>query len=242
MAYLSRIWLNPLRRGAQRFIRSPQALHAAVLGGLSRQPVDERVLWRLETTEQRRAELLVLTQSLPAWDHLIEQAGWTTSEEPQFTVRPYDAVLAQVARGREFSFRLRANPVSATRQPSKPSPSQLRHLTSSTRTRGVRVPHRTVAHQLAWLTERAPGWGFRFPETEDGKPDVCIVERSRLVFSKSAENGDAVVLHRATFQGRVMIDSPDLARESLLRGVGPARAYGCGLITLAPPTVLHPEP
>jgi len=242
MAYLSRIWLNPLRTGAQRFIRNPQALHAAVLGGLSRQPVDERVLWRLETNNQRRAELLVLTQSLPAWDHLIEQAGWTASQEPQFAVRPYDSVLAQVARGREFSFRLCGNPVSATRRPFKPSPTQSRHLASSARARGVRVPHRTVTHQLRWLIERAPGWGFRLPETEDGEPDVCIVERSRMVFTKTGGNGDRIVLQRATFQGRLVIESPDIARASLLNGVGPARAYGCGLITLATPTALATEP
>src|SRR3954469_18997000 len=75
MPYLSRIYLNPLRTGAQRLLRNPQHMHAAVLGGLSRQPVTERVLWRLDT-EQHRASLLVLTQSTPSWEHLVEQAGW----------------------------------------------------------------------------------------------------------------------------------------------------------------------
>lgn len=50
MSYLSRIWLNPLRTGTQRMLRNPQVLHAAILGGLSRQPVTERVLWRLDLT------------------------------------------------------------------------------------------------------------------------------------------------------------------------------------------------
>ena len=50
MPYLSRIYLNPLRTRTQSLLRNPQAMHAAVLGGLSRQPVVERVLWRLETS------------------------------------------------------------------------------------------------------------------------------------------------------------------------------------------------
>src|SRR3954447_2350485 len=160
MPYLSRVYMNPLRPGAERLLSNPQRMHAAVLGGLSRQPVDERVLWRPERDSAHRASVLVLTQSTPSWEHLVEQAGWLVSDEPQALVRPYEPVLARAERGREFRFRLRANPVSATRTPLKPSPEQQRHLESSPRPRGVRVAHRTAAHQLDWLKNRIGAWGF----------------------------------------------------------------------------------
>ncbi|WP_443075560.1 type I-E CRISPR-associated protein Cas6/Cse3/CasE [Streptomyces sp. NBC_01483] len=51
-------------------------MHAAVMGGLAVQPVAERVLWRLETNTAHRAEILVLTNSRPSWEHLVEQGGW----------------------------------------------------------------------------------------------------------------------------------------------------------------------
>lgn len=237
MPYLSRIWLNPLRTRAQRMLRNPQVLHAAVLGGLSRQPVDERVLWRLEWDSPHRARLLVLTQSAPSWEHLVEQAGWPGADKPQALVKPYEPLLERIVRGREFVFRLRANPVTAKRTPTKPSASQHRRIEASDRPRSARVPHRTVAHQLTWFEERVEKWGFGIPDTIDGRSDVRLSGRDRVVFNKSG-SGDAcgrqVVIQTATFEGRLRVEDPSTALASLLGGVGSARAYGCGLITLSP--------
>lgn len=230
MTYLSRIWLNPLRAGAQKLLANPQAMHAAVLGGLSRQPVTERVLWRQESDGLYRASVLVLTESGPSWEHLVEQAGWPQSSDEQITVRSYKPLLDRIQRGREFAFRMRVNPVMSTRSPDKPSSAQRQRLAGE-RPRGVRVPHRTAAQQLGWFLLRAPRWGFDLPPTSAGDPDLRLAERSRLVFSKTSGR---VVLETATFEGRLRIADPEAAVVSLLGGVGPARAYGCGLITLAP--------
>jgi CRISPR system Cascade subunit CasE len=248
MPYLSRIWLNPLRTGTQALLRSPERMHAAVLGGIARQPVDERVLWRLDTPTQRadprdhRAELLVLTDSRPSWDHVIEQAGWTNADDPQAVVRDYQPLLDRIQTGREFGFRLRANPVTATRNPASPSAAQKERLTAE-RPRGVRVPHRTAAHQLEWLTDRVASWGFTLLTSHDEQagdiPAVRLSARERLVFFKNAretEKARRVVLSTATFDGALRVTDPDTARRALLSGVGAAKAYGCGLLTLAPLT------
>lgn len=238
MAYLSRIYLNPLRPGAQRLLRDPQAMHAAILGALPRQPVTERILWRLEGARDYRARLLVLTQSMPAWDHLVEQAGWPGTEEGRAAVRPYDRFLERVVTGAEFIFRLRANPVMATKQPLRPSPAQAKRLREAEgRVRGVTVPHKTVASQMQWLLDRVEKWGFTVPRGDDGTtPAVAIVERERLVFLRRSGSGQShrVVLHTATFEGRLCVVDEAAARRSLLQGVGRGRAYGCGLITIAP--------
>ncbi len=125
MPYLSRIWLNPLRRGAQRLLTDPHVVHAAVLGSLPQQPVQERTLWRLEP-EAHRAALLVLTHSRPSWEHVVEQAGWPGSDDPQALVSDYAPLLARIVTGREFAFRLRANTVSSTKTPAAP-----RHVSGS---------------------------------------------------------------------------------------------------------------
>ena len=236
MPYLSQIWLNPLRSQTQRMLRNPQVLHAAVLGGLARQPVTERVLWRVEQESPYRVGVLVLTESKPSWEHLVEQGGWPSADEPQALVRPYEPLLRRVASGAQFAFRLRANPVGATRHPAKPSAAQEELLASAARPRGIRVAHRTAAHQLAWLTDRIERWGFEILETAAGFPDVRLVARKRLVFDKSSR-GDSkrrVVIDTATYEGRVRVVDVDMALATLLSGVGHARAYGCGLITLAP--------
>jgi CRISPR system Cascade subunit CasE len=111
-------------------------------------------------------------------------------------------------------------------------------LASAVRPRGVRVAHRTAEHQLAWLTDRIERWGFEILETEAGFPDVRLAARRRLVFDKPSR-GDSkrrVVVETATYEGRVRVIDSDAALATLLSGVGHARAYGCGLVTLAPPT------
>lgn len=243
MPYLSRVWLNPLRAQSQRMLRNPQVLHAAVLGGLSHQPVTERVLWRVEHDSPHRAGVLVLTESKPSWEHLVEQGGWPSADEPQAVVRSYEPLLRRVVLGAQFAFRLCANPVSSTRHPTQPSAAQQQSLASAVRPRGVRVAHRTAAHQLAWLTDRIERWGFEILETAAGFPDVRLAARKRLVFDKSSR-GDGkhrVVIETATYEGRVRVIDLDAALTTLLSGVGHARAYGCGLVTLAPPASASTE-
>jgi CRISPR system Cascade subunit CasE len=236
MAYLSRVYLNPLRPFTQRFLQSPQVAHAAILGGLARQPVTERVLWRLELEQEHRATVLILTQSKPSWEHLIERGGWPSTADGEAKIRSYDHFLERVVPGAEFVFCLRANPVQATRHPDKPSPAQVERIRNGVRTRGLRVPERTAAHQLKWLLSRVAKWGFEIPVADTGEAAVRIVARDRIVFFRESARGvsDRVVLQTATFVGRLRISDEVLARRSLLQGVGKARAYGCGLITLAP--------
>lgn len=239
MTYLSRIWLNPLRTKTQSYLRNRHALHATVLGGLSRQPVTERVLWRLDTADRHRLGLLVLTRTRPSWEHLVEQAGWPGSDDPQALIRPYQPLLDQVTRGRQFAFRLHANTVGAVKKPMKPSPQQRARLTATTRPRGARVPHRTVGHQLTWLHSRLEKWGFQ-PLAGDHGPTAYLVAQQQLRFTKHDNNQPRrITLQTATFEGLVEIIDPQAAQSSLLDGVGPGKAYGLGLITLAPP---HPTP
>ncbi|MGJ7908239.1 type I-E CRISPR-associated protein Cas6/Cse3/CasE [Actinopolyspora sp. H202] len=63
--------------------------------------------------------------------------------------------------------------------------------------------------------------------------DVRITARERHSFAKK-RGSKPVVLHTATFEGRLRVTSVELLRRALLHGVGPAKAYGCGLLTLAP--------
>ena len=135
--------------------------------------------------------------------------------------------------GRQFTFRLKANTVSATKTPTAPSAAQKEQLAQPT-ARGVRVPHRTVAHQLDWFTSRINGWGFNLVAGEGGLPAVRLSGRERLSFQKTAASRAPVVLQTATFDGIVEVIEPDAARRSLLQGAGPGKAYGLGLLTLAP--------
>lgn len=258
MPYLSRMWINPLRQGAQKLLGNPQAMRAAVLGGIPVQPVQERVLWRLDTDEPRRPALLVLTQTQPSWEHLVEQAGWPATDEGQAQVRDYAPLLAQLERGRLFAFRLTANPVKATKQPDKLTPAQDEARERDPQ-RSAIVGHRTVAHQLQWLLDRVTGWGARIPPARTEEPaigsngdaggaspsksppdrpppplDVRVSGRQRLSFQR--KGAGRVTLQQVTYEGHLVVEDANRLRDVLFRGVGKGKAYGCGLLTLAPST------
>ncbi|MEU4094787.1 type I-E CRISPR-associated protein Cas6/Cse3/CasE [Streptomyces sp. NPDC026673] len=259
MPYLSKIPLNPRRRGATALLGNPYRLHTAVLAGLALQPVSERVLWRLESHTAHRAELLVLTESRPAWQHLIEEAGWPDADGGQAFTADYAPVLERLVVGREFAFKLTANPVHSVRRPSQPKAAQASRLegqdsipgTSTERSaRGVRVPQRTAAQQLNWLLNKADRHGFTIPamdpatgapapshespQSQAPTPAVSLFARNILYFRKHSQ-GRQITLATATFQGKLRVTDPTALRAALLCGIGPGRGYGQGLLTLAPP-------
>ncbi|MFF7859200.1 type I-E CRISPR-associated protein Cas6/Cse3/CasE [Streptomyces sp. NPDC007904] len=252
MPYLSKIALNPRRRAAVTLLSSPHRLHAAILSGLAVQPVTERVLWRLDSNTPHRAEILVLTDSRPSWAHLVDEAGWPGADGGDPLIADYTPLLNRLARGREFGFRLTVNPVQNLPRPSKPSEQQAARLKegadNGSRHRGFRVAHRTAAQQIEWLLKRSERHGFNIPDATttppapglqtagqelSAGPAVTIVSRDILRFRKHPD-GPRVTLSTATFEGRLRVTDPDTLRASLLSGIGPAKGYGQGLLTLAP--------
>jgi len=245
MTYLSRVRLNPLRIKSREFLRNPRTLHAAVLGGLPEHPAD-RVLWRLDAREHR-IDLIVLTPARPDWTHLVEQAGWPDADGEHVLVRDYAPALGHLASGREFAFRLTANPVQATMAPDKRTESQRERYGDTRPPRGFRVAHRTTAHQLDWLLRRADKLGFTIPpsRTDTAAPgmtttsaatvqhEVRVVGAARYNFPKKGLH-KPVTMQAITFEGRLAVTDPDRLRTTMLSGVGPNKAYGCGLLTLAP--------
>lgn len=267
MSYLSKIRINPMREAARIMLGNPHRVHALIQQGIAIQPVTERTLWRWESTASRhQPHLLVLTESRPDWTHVAEHAGWPHADGEHFTIRDYEPLFTHLAIGREFAFKLTANPVQNTSNPVKPSRQQADRRSSDPKARGERLGHRTVAQQLAWLLRKQERCGFRIPtltlatttqaandaadqprlETPDAAedftvPDVRLTARDRLSFTKRPhDKGPSIVLSIATFEGRLTVTDPTALRTALLSGIGPAKSYGCGLLTLAPlPEAAH---
>ncbi|GHH66145.1 type I-E CRISPR-associated protein Cas6/Cse3/CasE [Streptosporangium violaceochromogenes] len=250
MTYLSRIRINPLRERSRMLLASPHVMHGAVMHGIPDHPTDERILWRLDADNPHRPMLFVLTATRPDWSHLVEQAGWPEADGEHAAVRDYAPLLAQIATGREFAFRLTANPVQNTVNPIKPTPNQ-REKAKDVKRRSFRVGHRTAARQLDWFLSRTERWGFEVPRAHTDPPapglrpytgpdpgspvarEVRITARDRRSFAKRRDTGP-VVLQTVTFEGRLRVTDPASFTERLLSGIGPAKSYGCGLLTLAP--------
>ncbi|MCH7230515.1 type I-E CRISPR-associated protein Cas6/Cse3/CasE [Glycomyces sp. L485] len=221
--YLTRFRFNTARMGARRVMASPQKLHAAVLHGFpepERLATDEaRILWRLDRDSRHSALLYIASPEEPDLTHLVEQAGWPVRGFAEgWDTRPYDKLLETLGAGQQWAFRLTANPV--------------HHVHLRPGKQGQRLAHVTVAQQLQWLLDRCSARGFSIADKHDGDLNVEVRDRSWLRFSK--DGGPPVDLRVATFEGVLQIEDPDTMRRTLVTGIGKAKAYGCGMLTLAP--------
>ncbi|WUH97657.1 type I-E CRISPR-associated protein Cas6/Cse3/CasE [Spirillospora sp. NBC_00431] len=225
--YLTRFRINPERIGARKLLSSPQVLHAAVMSSfaeLSDQTAGPRVLWRLDRDNRHRTHLCIVSPYKPDLTHLVEQAGWPTTA--RWETYDYGPFLDRLSTGDRWAFRLTANPVHSVRNKDG-------------------VPTKTTAHigprnQLRWLQQRQESGGFtivRKPLAHDqqnelAQHELIIHNRRQHAFNKKGAD-KPVTLVTVTYDGRLEITDPDAFRHVLTHGLGKAKAYGCGLMTLA---------
>lgn len=223
--YLSRLLLDPRNRQAQRETADPYNLHRTVLRAFGSDRAAASVLHRLEINP-RNGQMMLLVQSAirPDWGWLIEK-GYLLPADPfsgleNPAVKEVDLSLQD---GQTLQFRLTANP----------SIKKVRRDEDGKRRNSNRVPLLREDKQLAWIEKRAADNGFRFSyiENEDGElvPHLNISDQKRQTSRKKR-----ITIYTVQFNGRLQITNAALFKEALHKGIGPAKAFGCGLLSLAP--------
>lgn len=221
--YLTSFDINRARRGAQKLLGSPHAMHAAVMSSFppSVEQVAEdggRILWRVDTTPTR-TRLLVASPEQPDLTALIEQAGWPT--RATWRTASYSGFLGDLENGAVWGLRLRANPTHSVIMPGSDG--------GNGSGRGKRVGHVTAGRQLEWFVSRATSLGIDVTARQG--PTVSVTARDLRKFRRGARQ---VTLATAQFDGVARIVDADKLRHAMRAGIGPAKGYGCGLLTLAP--------
>lgn len=223
--YLSRIPLNMARAGAKQLVQSPYKMHSAVEHafppGAPRVSDEGRLLWRLDFSERNHSVFLyVVSIEKPDFTHIVEQAGWPAYAE--WETKDYHTLLNKIAVGQQWHFRLRANPVRRAADKSK---------------YGIEDPligkiegHVTVGQQEQWLLKRSLKNGFRILGSDEGL-HLTVRERQKQQFRRQ---GATVTLCTALFDGGLEVTDVDAFRKMLSFGLGKARGFGCGLLTIAP--------
>lgn len=125
--------------------------------------------------------------------------------------------------GDRLTFSLRANPT-VKRAPT-PGARSVRHdVVMDARKKGDALdPELGSYHQpgLAWLTPRAESAGFRVEQARiDGYRRHQLYKRG----------GAPIKFSTLDFDGLLNVVNPELFCNSLLTGIGPAKAFGCGLL------------
>ena len=117
--------------------------------------------------------------------------------------------------GQRYQFRLTANPVLSRR---------------NEKNKQQRIPLVKEDQQIRWLLDRAPRLGIS--AGDDTQPTFMVTKSQRYSFKH--ENSSGVSLLKCQFDGVLTVTDPTLLYDALTKGVGKGKAYGLGLLTLAP--------
>jgi CRISPR system Cascade subunit CasE len=223
--YLSRVEINRQRFETKRALTSPQIMHAAIKSCFPSS--DERQLWRFDTIGHAMY-ILVTSASKPDFTSFVQQFGWPASGQTGDT-KDYEPFLNRIKNGSKWRFRLTANPV-YSRNSDQEGPKK----------RGKIFSHVTVEHQKKWLAYKAGSRGFRVtdPSIESSGAETSdaymfdVVHREVKRFKR---DGRIVTISVATFEGVLVVTDAELFVQTLRNGLGRAKAYGCGLLTIVNP-------
>lgn len=227
--FLSRLILEPRSREVQRDLSDAQRLHRRVMSGFPDVGESARkalgVLFRVESGPQG-VTLLVQSQAAPEWSKLPDgylATDWFGGQPAAVT--GLDGLLARCVAGAELRFRLRANPTRCIDSKSGPD---------GEKRRGKRVPLRKEESRLDWLRRKAGMSGFEVVEVHGGgAPVLDAMQREPTVVRGRRETG-LVTIEGVLFEGRLRVVDAQAFRAALVDGVGRGRAYGFGLLSVAP--------
>lgn len=220
--YLSRLVPNLASPQVLRDLADLQRVHRRVMEGFGHAEGPGRlahgVLWRWDADPGRHPVLYVQSATPPDWSRLAH--GYLA--EP-VRINDLTALRPRLTAGRRFSFRLVA---SVTKSIPAPAAAEGR------RARGKRVPIGDPEEQLHWLHRQGEQRGFSIEKGGSGRSDIRI---TTLPKGSGIRGEGSVNITPIRFEGRLAVTDPNAFWEGLTTGIGRAKAYGCGLLSLAPP-------
>lgn len=216
MTIFTRAMIDPRHRLAMRALASLERMHAITARATDGDTDLSRVLWRLDPGRTRQpSRLYIVSPNVPDAEILRQELGVGTAD---ISTCSYEPFLSRLECGQEWGFRLKANPTHSepSGEPGK---------------RGKRTGIIRVEEQQEWLFHQARRAGFHMPINRLELPEVLV---RHSVQEKFRRKGSTVTLTSATYDGVLVVDDPDLLRRSLIGGIGRAKGYGFGLLTLVP--------
>jgi CRISPR system Cascade subunit CasE len=205
MMYLTQLALNPRCRQVREDLADPYELHRTLLRVFP-DAEDGGPGRVLYRVEPPRGEprFLVLVQSDVAPDWSRLGVPGGYLLGPPAT-KPFDPSFAV---GQRLCFRLRANP--------------------TVKRDGKRRPLLDEGQQRAWLDRKAADAGFRVVRAE------VTAEGASCGRKPAGADTLTLTLHAVRFDGLLAVTDPGRVRQALQAGIGCAKGFGFGLLSLAP--------
>lgn len=206
--HLARLHLEARSRVVHRDLKNATRLHATVqaLFPDALGPAPRTATNTLYRIEREQAGALLLIQSTLPINRNALPSGYASQVE----YRDLGPLLNWVDEGRVVRFRIDANPIKSVPVPGA--------------RRGKRVPV-SGEEALAWWERQAGRAGLANQLVLDlPQPDVL----------GSRTEAKRIRLRAMRFEGVATITDPEALRTAITTGIGQGRAYGLGLLSIAP--------
>jgi CRISPR system Cascade subunit CasE len=224
--FLSKLILDTRNRRARSDLARPYEMHRTLMNSYPYARVENRcdLLFRVEPSKTGPPVVLVQTRDDPAdWSRLPD--GYLL--EPAACKR-FDLA---VSAGQRLRFRLRGNPTK-------------RVASKNERLGGVMTGKRVglvaESEQIRWLLRKAEPSGFRIPGEWVDAPDqlpnfrVDVIPEGRDRNDKPGHSGEFLAVR---FEGVLTVTDPQKFHTAVAEGIGSAKAFGFGLLSIAPAEV-----
>lgn len=203
--YLSKLTLNPGNPQARRDLGSAYEMHRTLARAfvVDDQSPPARFLWRLERRTDYQPSCIVLVQSAIS-------ANWKFLD----SLNGYSANIqgnkhidldVLIRNGAHYRFRLLANPT-VTRN-------------------GKRYGIFREEEQMNWLWKQGEKFGFSLRG--------CVRGTSERMRIQQGQRPGKIILDTALFEGVLEAKNTIHLSEGVLKGIGHAKAFGLGLLSLA---------
>jgi CRISPR system Cascade subunit CasE len=175
-------------------------------------------LFRIDPQPGNSVSILVLSSLKPDWSYAFHNASHLLAAPPP-EPRPLEI---SIEPGNTFRFRLTANPTKRLRK-------------DSLHAKGDKIEEKWVGKRVPvppdkwkeWLTRRAEHSGFRVRE-------IANLQAGFAYFNRSTQRGTGQKLRSVRYEGVLEVTDAKAFRKTLFSGIGPAKAFGFGLLSLAP--------
>jgi CRISPR system Cascade subunit CasE len=181
---------------------------------------DAGFLFRVDPLPGGGAMIVVLSAIQPDWGYAFHNARHLLAAEP---AKSHFLEVA-IECGKRFRFRLLANAVKRARRQSMHRDGKPIQEKWAGKRIGINGDEKSLRY---WIDCRAGDAGFAVEELTLAHPGYAYA-------SKTHEAGAGRRLRSVRYEGMLKITDADKFRQALAHGIGPAKAFGFGLLSIAP--------
>jgi CRISPR system Cascade subunit CasE len=244
--FLSRLLLNPRSRQVMSEIAHPYEMHRTLMRAFPKATGDTKskardefgVLFRAEVDDGRGvAKVYVQSRIEPNWSFLdgLSDYLWTDTGMPEYEHKDIMPACRKIQDGQVLRFRLRANPT--------------KRIGKDDDMKGKRVELSRENEQIDWLIRKGQAIGKDLPggfdllmkKVRDVKGEMRLVpcvnvcpEGKQTGRKRDEARGHATTHLAVLFEGLLRVTDTNAFVQTIVRGIGAGKAFGFGLLSVAP--------